>query len=165
LGGCLTALKKLSDGVNERFQAELEEGRASAATAQYLMVGVAAVGIPVSVLLALFLTRSITRPMARGVELSEALVKGDLTRRVGLEQQDEVGRLTRAMDHVAATFARVLGDIRRVSEGLGGSAVELSTVAHQLLAQSEEMAAQAGHVAAGSEQMSANINTMAAAAE
>ena len=41
-------------------------------------------GVRNAVLLALLLTRSITRPMARGVTVSEALARGDLTPRLNL---------------------------------------------------------------------------------
>jgi methyl-accepting chemotaxis protein len=151
--------------VDERFKEQIVDSQKRAAAAQVLMVGVPALCIPIGVLLALLLSRSITRPMARGVELSEAIAKGDLTRRLSLRQRDEVGQLGQAVDHMAATFARSLGDVRRVCEGLNESAAELSTVSHQLLAQSEEMSRQASFVASSSQQMTANINSMAAAAE
>jgi methyl-accepting chemotaxis protein len=156
---------RLRDIFARKLEDELGAARAEAVNAQRLMVGVPAVGIPLSVLLALVLTRSITRPMVRGVAVSEAIAKGDLTQRINLDQHDEVGLLTRALDHMAATFGRTLGDIRGVSQGVAGSAVELGGVSHQLLAQSEEMAAQANQVAGSSEQMATNISTMAAAAE
>ena len=69
------------------------------------------------------------------------------------------------MDHVAVAFGKIVGEIRGVSQNIGGAATELSAVSHELLAQSEEMTAQAGHVASGTEQMATNITTMAAAGE
>jgi methyl-accepting chemotaxis protein len=156
---------RLKDIFSQKLDEELGVARAEAVNAQRLMIGVPVVGIPLSVLLALLLTRSITRPMARGVAVSEAIAKGDLTQRVNLDQHDEVGLLTRSLDHIAATFGRILGDIRGVSQGVAGSADELGGVSHQLLAQSEEMATNANQVAGSSEQMATNISTMAAAAE
>ena len=103
--------------------------------------------------------------MAQGVAFSEAMAQGDLTRRLNLVQRDEMGLLGRAMDHVAAAFGKVVGEIRTVSQNIGRSASDLSSVSHQVLAQSEEMTAQAGQVASSTEQMATNITTMAAAAE
>ena len=133
--------------------------------AQWLMISVTLVGIAISLVLAVLLTRSVTVPMLRGVAFSESLARGDLTQRLNLTQRDEVGLLTRAMDHIAQSFGEIVGGIRRVSQNIGGAASELSSVSHQVLAQSEEMTAQAGHVAGGTEQMNTNISTMAAAAE
>jgi methyl-accepting chemotaxis protein len=162
---CASALNVLSNKVDERYRLQMKNSQAGAATAQFVMIAAPAVGIPLSIVLALLLTRSITRPMARGVELSEVIAKGDLTRRLNLRQRDEVGQLAHAIDQIAGAFARSLGEVCRVSTGLGASAVELSTVSHQLLAQSEEMSTQAASVASGSEQAAVNINSMAAAAE
>jgi methyl-accepting chemotaxis protein len=156
---------RLKDIFTQKLDDELAAARGQAAFAQGIMIGAPALAIPVSVLLALFLTRSITRPMARGVAVSEAVAKGDLTQRVNLDQHDEVGLLTKALDHMAGTFGRILTDVRGVSQGVGGSATEMGSVSHQLLAQSEEMSTQANQVAGASEQMATNIGTMAAAAE
>jgi methyl-accepting chemotaxis protein len=163
--GCLEALGKLNDRLNAKERADMVSSQENAALAQRLMIGVPAVGLLLGLLLALLLARSITRPIAAGLAFSEAVAGGDLTRRLNLDQRDEVGLLTRALDRVASTFGRIVGDIRRVSEGIGGSAAELATVSHDLLAQSEQVAAQASHVAGSSEQLAANVHTMAAAAE
>ena len=162
---CLDALNALYDQLHGKLKSDAEEVRGSSLAAQRTMLAVPAAGVPVSLVLALLLTRSITRPAARGVEASEAIARGDLTRRLNLPQRDEVGLLTQAMDRAAATFARSVGEIRRCSEGVAGSAADLSGFSKALLAQSEETAGRADQVAAGTEQMSTNINTMAAAAE
>jgi methyl-accepting chemotaxis protein len=163
--GTLDALGKLNDSVNAKLTADQTTSRENAALAQNLMIGVPTVGLLLGGFLALLLTRSITRPMAQGVALSEALAGGDLTRRLNLTQADEVGQLTQALDRVAASFSRVVGDVRKVSEGIAGAASELTTVSHELLAQSEEAATQANQVASGAEQLASNVHTMAAAAE
>jgi methyl-accepting chemotaxis protein len=165
VNACLDALARLNDSLNAKYEADVAASQSAVAADRVAIIVVPAIGLLLALLLALPLTRSITGPMARGVEFSEAVAAGDLTRRLKMEQQDEVGLLTQALDRVAATFGRVVGDIRRVSTGLAGSAAELAGVSHSLLAQSEQMAAQAGHVAGGAEQMAANVHTMAAAAE
>jgi methyl-accepting chemotaxis protein len=163
--GCLDALTRLSDSFNGKLAADMTTSRENAAVAQRLMVGVPVAGLLLGLVLALMLARSITRPIAAGLAFSEAVASGDLTRRLELDQRDEVGLLTQALDRVASTFGRIVSDIRRVSEGIAGSAAELATVSHDLLAQSEQVAAQASHVAGSSEQLAANVHTMAAAAE
>jgi methyl-accepting chemotaxis protein len=130
-----------------------------------LLAGVGGVIALLMAGLALVLARSITRPLGQVVSALETVAAGDLRGRVNLQTSDEIGRMGAAMDRAAATFARIVGDIRGVSEGLVGSAADLAGVSHALLAQSEEMARQADHVAGRSEQMATNITTMAAAAE
>jgi methyl-accepting chemotaxis protein len=162
---CMDSLGTLNKLLDAKLESDLKTSQENSAVAKQIMIGVAVVGIAVSVVLALLLTRSITQPIARGVALSEAIAGGDLTQRLKLNQTDEVGALTGAMDRVADSFSSALSEINRVAKSIGNSSQELATVSHQLLAQSEEMATQAGHVASSTEQMSTNVNTMAAAAE
>ena len=162
---CVAALATLNTNITRRLTDGMIDVQTGSGYAQWLMLVVPLLGVAVSLILSIILTRSITVPMARGVEFSDAVARGDLTKRLELTQQDEVGLLTRALDRVATAFGKIVGEIRTVSQNIGGSATELSSVSHQVLAQSEEMTAQAGQVASSTEQMATNITTMAAAAE
>jgi len=161
----LAGIEAVGDLLDAREEAQIRQVVDNSAWAQRTMLLLPFVGVTVSVVLALAMVRSITGAVRKGVEVSEKIASGDLTARLKLDQQDEVGQLTRAMDQAADAFSRVVGDIRGVSGQLAASSDELSVVSQQLLAQSEEMASQASHVAASSEQMATNISTMAAAAE
>lgn len=162
---CMSALADLVEALNNDLRSDMTAISDTSRFAQWLMVCVPLVGIAISLVLAFLLTRSVVGPMTAGVAFSESLARGDLTQRLNLAQRDEVGLLARAMDHVATAFAKIVGEIRTVSQNIGGAASELTSVSHQVLAQSEEMTAQAGEVASSTEQMATNITTMAAAAE
>lgn len=54
-----------------------------------------------ALLLATWVAHSISTPMGRAVAMIEALEQGDLDHRLHLDQQDEIGRLARAMDGFA----------------------------------------------------------------
>ena len=133
INNCLAALDRLEDNLHRSLVADMKSGRDGSILAQWLMIGVLAVGLPISLLLGFVVTRSITEPIARGVEVSEAIARGDLTQRLNLKQNDEIGRLTQAMDKAAAAFAQTIGNISRASEGVAASGSELTTVSHQLL--------------------------------
>jgi methyl-accepting chemotaxis protein len=151
------------------LQAKVESGRNAVSDAYQralaIIGGATVFGTLIGILLAHLITQSITIPAAKGVELAHALAQGDLTRRLNLSQDDELGRLTRAIDQAADNFARIISEIHAVSEQIGASSSELGAVSHELLSQSEEMSTQATFVAGSTEQMTTNINTMAAAAE
>lgn len=151
------------------FAAQAEAGRHAVQTSYLrslaIIGGAALVGIVAGLLLARKIALSITVPVSQGVEIAHALAQGDLTRRLRLTQNDEIGLLTRAIDQAADNFAAIISEVHGVSEQIGASSAELGSVSHQLLSQSEEMSTQAGFVAGSTEQMTANINTMAAAAE
>ena len=116
-------------------------------------------------LVAAIVTRSITRPVSEVRNLAQAMADGDLRQRIQLRQQDEVGQLADATNALADSLTRIVAEIHKVSEGLAGSATDLSGVSNQLLSQSEQVSLKATSVASASEQLSTNISTMAAAAE
>jgi len=161
------------DGALERLlqllAAQVESDRSSVQAGYHRSLAITGGAALLGILIGLFLGRqialSITQPVAQGVELAHALAQGDLTRRLKLTQNDEIGHLTRAIDQAAENFASIVAEIHGVSDQIGASSAELGAVSHQLLSQSEEMSTQAGFVAGSTEQMTANINTMAAAAE
>ena len=159
------ALERLLQLLAEKIETGKNEVQASYHRSLATTAGAAFLGIAAGLILARKIAMSITQPVAQGVELAHALSQGDLTKRLGLTQQDEIGKLTRAIDDAAENFAKIIGQVHDVSEQIGKSSSELGAVSHQLLAQSEEMSTQAGFVAGSTEQMTANINTMAAAAE
>ena len=162
---CDDALARLS----QLLRVKVEAGRTAVESAYHRALAITGGTALIGTLLGLFLGRliavSITVPAAKGVELAHALAQGDLTQRLQLTQNDELGRLTRAIDQAADNFAQIIAEIHGVSEQIGASSSELGAVSHQLLAQSEEMSTQAGFVVGSTEQMTNNINTMAAAAE
>lgn len=130
-----------------------------------IIVATAGIGLLAALGLAGFIIRSITRPVHHGIQVFEALAAGDLTRRINLNQRDEIGRLAAAADRMADSLCGIVSEIRAQAMGLGRSSSELSSVSQDLLAQSHEMATQAETVAAGTQQTSQNVTSMAAAAE
>ena len=110
-------------------------------------------------------TRSVTRPVLEVRNLTQAMAEGDLRQRIPLRQQDEVGQLSEATNALADAFSRIVTEIRKVSEGMAGSADQLSGVSNQLVSQSEHASMKASSVASASEQLTSNISTMASAAE
>ncbi len=158
----LVALSTALSGELDKAQATVE---ASVASSRITIIATAIVGAVVSLLLAFGVIRSITRPVARGVSVLEAIAEGDLTRRMGLEQADEIGRLAAATDQMSTRLQKSVSRTRSLANTVDASALELSNVSHDLLSQSQEMATQAESVAAATEQMSTNVSGMAAAAE
>jgi methyl-accepting chemotaxis protein len=161
----LDPLTSLTTLFSNRLEKQLRQSAENAVLAQRVMLVLPLVGIPLSLLLSFFIARSIARPVQTSLKVSEQIARGDLNARINLQQTDEIGQLTGALDRTAESFSTVVGEVRHVSGELDGSSQGLATVSHELLAQSEEMATQANYVAASSEQMATNISTMAAAAE
>ncbi|MCW8893429.1 MAG: methyl-accepting chemotaxis protein [Deltaproteobacteria bacterium] len=71
-----------------------------------------------SFLLIYFLSRSITQPMLKTVEMIEELEKGHLINRLNLEQTDEVGRMAQTMDRFADSLQNeVIDALQKLASG------------------------------------------------
>ena len=83
----------------------------------YLYVGVTGV---VAVLLALFvvsrLTRGIVRPLKAMQETSVAMAKGDYTKQVDVESDDEVGKLGLALNSLAHELAQNIAELESMEK-------------------------------------------------
>jgi methyl-accepting chemotaxis protein len=162
---CEHQLKSLKEQMVAEEQADVTESLAVARTATGWMAGITLAGIAVGLLTSVRVVRSITRPVAQSVALTQAITQGDLTHRLRLPQRDEIGQLAGAMDGVAEKLAGLLGELQGKARTISRSADDLSQVSEQLLSQSEQVAAQSTTVAGATEELSRSIHSMAAAAE
>ena len=129
------------------------------------ILGVTLAGLILGGIVALLVTRSVTRPVLEVRNLTQAMADGDLRQRVPLRQGDEVGQLSKATNSLADAFSRIVTEIRGVSEVMARSASDLSGVSDQLVSQSGQASVKAASVAGASEQLTTNISMMASAAE
>jgi methyl-accepting chemotaxis protein len=92
---------KLIDVQLEMARQEFENGEATYRKTYYLSIGCMALALVMAGVLGFIIIRSVTQPVARTVEMIEALEKGNLDMRLSLDRKDEIGRLARAMDGFA----------------------------------------------------------------
>ena len=123
------------------------------------------IGVIVGIIVAFLITRSITGPLKKGVEFSMRIAKGDLTQKLDIHRNDEIGQLADSMNGMVEGLRNNMISISQNSQSLGASSEELSGVSSQVSTNAEETASQANVVSAAAEQVSKNINTVATGAE
>ena len=95
----------------------------------------------VALLLSLFLSFSVTRPLARGIAFAQNLAAGDFTRRLASDRKDEVGILAQALNTVVEELRTVVTALQGSAEQVASSSTEISCTAIKLAhgAQSQVM--------------------------
>ncbi len=145
----------------------IPEGKVfAAATAlmwKTIMIGIICTGAALAVLW--LIASGIVGPVSKVVDLANALAKGDLSQRLNMKRQDEIGDMADALDDSCKNLADLITQIRGNADVLATSSEEMSTVSAQMASNAEEMSTQSDTVAGTTEQMSANINAMASASE
>ena len=86
----------------------------AAARMMYTIMGIAvlfAVGI------GLILTKSITGPLSKGVDMMKEMAKGHLGVRLHMDRKDEIGELADAMDGFTDNLQSIVGGLQQISNG------------------------------------------------
>ncbi|NMO13965.1 methyl-accepting chemotaxis protein [Pyxidicoccus fallax] len=103
----------------------------------YLVISLLAAGLGV-----VLLTRRLLRPVRELTHVAETVVRtGDLRQPIGVESDDEIGRLAAAFAAMMAKMREALGSLQTSSRRLDASVGELTTVTTE---QAETLTRQAG---------------------
>jgi methyl-accepting chemotaxis protein len=128
--------------------------------AKLLTIIAIVVGILAGVIIAIVVTKSITGPVSKAVDLAAAMASGNMTIRLDVKSNDEIGDMSRALNTTCDQLSKVIGDIQDNAESLAAASEEMSAVSTQLASGSEEMNSQATTIAGATEEMSANIKSV-----
>ena len=128
-------------------------------------VALVCVGVVIGQLIGLGIARLTVQPLQETVKILEAVAAGDLTRRVAVERQDEIGQMNLALNRALERMGNAVHSIGRNSEVLGTSSAKLSLVSQQLASSAEGTAAQANVASAAAEQVSSNVTTVSTGTE
>ncbi|WP_419657866.1 methyl-accepting chemotaxis protein [Desulfosarcina variabilis str. Montpellier] len=138
-----------------------DKSRKMSSTAMIIAVSVVLVGLCVSVLMSL----SISRPIVKAIRFAEKIAQGDFSSSLEIQQKDEIGTLSVSLNTMKGNLSNMINELKGTAQRLSGSATQLSTISSQMASTSDESANMANNVAAASEEMSTNLNSVAAAME
>ncbi len=111
------------------------------------------------------LIRSIRGPLDQAVGFSEKLANGDLTAKLDIDRQDEIGVLITSLNKMGHNLRHMFQDIDGSVKTLGEASQTLSAISQEMAAGAEQTSSRANAVAVASEEMSTNMNSIAAAVE
>ena len=123
------------------------------------------IGVALAIALSWFITRAVTVPAAKLVDLAGALAAGDLTKSVDFSSYDEMGDVARALNEAAAKMRETLAAIGRNTVSLSGSSAELSEISQRMGASAEETSTQAGVAASAADDVTRAVQSVATGAE
>ncbi|MGD0584955.1 MAG: methyl-accepting chemotaxis protein [Oryzomonas sp.] len=147
------AIAKIVD--NERAAADemAKEGMQRAKKVGTAMIAVGLFCICGAALLGFMILRSITKPLAKVIEVLETVASGNLTARSGLNTHDELGILARGVDQMAEKLADTIGRLSNCSIQVSVAADSVHKLANGLTRNSEALAGQSTTIATASEEM------------
>jgi methyl-accepting chemotaxis protein len=107
--------------------------------------------------IAFFITRSITVPIAEAVEFATKVAEGDLTTAVAVKSHDETGQLLSALEHMQENLVRTVSSVLQGSEGVATASAEIAQGNNDLSARTEQQASALEQTAASMEELSSTV--------
>ena len=133
----------------------------SSRTAKLQMVGASVLAVLLGVLTAWTITRSITHPIQRAIDLAESVAAGNLTHNLGVQSKDEVGRLITALQHMVDSLHRIVSEVRTGADTISTAAHEVSQGNTDLSARTEQQASALEETASAMEQLTSAVKMSA----
>ncbi len=155
---------RITEMVTDLQRTQIDEGNmmtgeivTSVTAVNRIMLSLAAAALVLGILIAAYISRSITSPLGKGVEFAGAISKGDLMATVDVDQKDEVGILVKSLNDMAQNLKGIVADIIGSSENVASGSEELSSTSEEMSQGSSEQASAAEEASSSMEEMAANI--------
>jgi methyl-accepting chemotaxis protein len=161
----VTQLEKLVE-VQSRVASDAAANTIADAEGGLLWLGGAGVlALLMLIAIAWLSTRSIVRPLARAVAVSDEIAKGNLRNDVHVDRNDELGALLRSLAGMQTNLAGLVGTIQGSARDLTSASAELATSAEQVSAASNNQSEAAAAMAASVEEMTVSVGSIAESAQ
>jgi methyl-accepting chemotaxis protein len=113
--------------------------------------------LAVAVISSLVIATNFTRPLKQGVDVAEAIARGDLTQRIELNRKDEIGQLLTAMRNMTENLKVMVSGIRQTAERVASGSQQLSTSSGDITRTMNDQSSRSSQIATSAEEMSQTV--------
>ncbi|MFL9878877.1 methyl-accepting chemotaxis protein [Herbaspirillum rhizosphaerae] len=143
--------------MNSRSQAV--SSLTSTTTATLLTGGV--IGVLAAMILAYWLNRNITRPLAAAVRIAQTVAAGDLTSSIPPSGKDETGQLLRALKDMNDNLLKIVGEVRQSTETIATASGQIAQGNLDLSNRTEQQAGSLAETAASTRELTSTVKSNA----
>jgi len=140
------AITTLTHQVNDLFK-----------TARLLMIVLGGIALVAGIGLAVFITRSITRPLVTAVGVAGRVAQGDLGTVITVESRDETGQLMAALKDMNDNLVNIVGQVRTGTDTIATASAEIANGNLDLSSRTEQQAGSLEETAAAMEQLTSTV--------
>jgi methyl-accepting chemotaxis protein len=126
-----------------------------------MALALGAVFAAIGVALAVFITRSITDPLAQAVNLAQAVEQGQLDTQITANEKDEPAQLLRSLQAMNDSLAKIVGQVRHSSDSIATGSTQIASGNADLSQRTEEQAANLQQTVASMEQLASTVKNSA----
>ena len=126
-------------------------------TARWLMLLLSGLSLALGIAAALWLTRSITRPLNEAVRVAQSVAAGNLAAQVMPAGRDEAGLLMRALHEMNTSLVRLVSEVHRGVASIGEASAQISAGNRDLSSRTEHQASSVEETAASMEELTSTV--------
>jgi methyl-accepting chemotaxis protein len=134
---------------------------ATATDVRDLVLIVGAIAIILGFFVYWLFSRTITKPLVKGVVFAQLVASGDFSQRLDIGRKDEVGSLAEALNTMSAQLSAMVAKIKGSAEQVALSSQEISASAQSLADGSQSQASTLEETSASVEQLTASVDQVA----
>lgn len=153
----IQACQETADAGLKGTQEVANESITTLKTSSTVMINGLFIALIIGIGSAIFLTRSITRPIYKGVLFAQKLSKGDLTAKIDVNQTDEVGELAAALSNMGEKLREIVENILSGANNIASASQQMSGTSQEMSQGASEQASSVEEVTSSMEEMAANI--------
>ena len=161
----LAAMSQAASNYADYFAAHsrelTEQEAASYAKERNLQIAACLIALIAAVLAGLWLSRSITGPIAQAVALAESVTAGDLTGQINVTGKDEVSQLLAALGRMSQSLSHIVYQVRQSCDSIATGSAQIATGNADLSQRTEEQASALEQTAATMEELNSTVRNNA----
>lgn len=125
--------------------------------ARNIVLGLAVAAVAAGITLALLITRSITTPINRAVEIAQTVAAGDLTSHIEIHGTDETSLLLGALKTMNESLQQIVSQVRNGTETMTTASQEIASGNLDLSSRTEEQASSLEETASSMEELTSTV--------
>ncbi len=153
----LKDMNQLVDSEKGFAQVSYDRARSAFAAVLVMLVAILVVAVAVSGGVAVFMSRTIVRPLREAISAADRIAGGDLASNVDATGSDETADLMRALSNMNASLAKIVGEVRVSTDTIGTASREIAAGNQDLSQRTEEQASSLEETASSMEQLSSTV--------
>jgi len=113
--------------------------------------------LALTVVSGIIITKSITAPLHRAVNVAETVASGDLTSSITVDSRDETGQLQVALQKMNANLMQIIGEVRTGTDAIATGSSQIRAGNQDLSQRTEDQAASLERTAISMDQLTSTV--------
>ncbi|MGZ8262696.1 MAG: methyl-accepting chemotaxis protein [Burkholderiales bacterium] len=121
------------------------------------VLGILALAVVLCVMVSLFMSRRITRPLKTAISVADRIAAGDLSAEIRVESRDETGMVLTALNNMSESLRRIVGNVRGGTDVIMSASSQIASGNADLSQRTEEQASSLEETASSMEELTGTV--------